>query len=109
MAVLGNWSTLPGTVPTEGVLRKVFTGKKVMMVLNEIKPGTQVNPHSHSHEQLLYIVSGSAEVVLGEEVLTMKAGDLMLVPPDVSHSLQVISKESVLNIDVFSPIREDFI
>jgi quercetin dioxygenase-like cupin family protein len=109
MAVRGNWDTLTGVVARKGVIRKVFGGKNSMMTLNEIKADTQPALHSHPHEQITYIVSGCAEFVLGDEVLQVKAGDLLLVPPDVPHSLKVVGDETVLNIDVFSPIREDYV
>src|SRR5208283_2929557 len=103
MPVQSNWDRLPGVVARPGVIRKVFTGKNSMMTLNEIKPGTIPNLHSHPHEQITYIVSGAGEFVLGDQVLTLKAGDLLLVPPNVPHSLKVIGEETVLNLDVFSP------
>jgi quercetin dioxygenase-like cupin family protein len=109
MAVLSNWESLPGVAPRQGVIRKAFSGKNSMMTLNELKPGTTPWLHSHPHEQLTHILSGVAEFVLGDEVLTLKAGDLLLVPPNVPHSLKVIGDETVLNIDVFSPIREDYL
>lgn len=109
MPVLTNWDTLQGVMPRPGVVRKALTGKNSMMTLNEIKPGTTPWLHSHPHEQLIYIVSGRAEFVLGNEVLTLKAGDLLLVPPGAPQSLKVIGDETVLNIDIFSPIREDYL
>lgn len=107
--VQGNWDSLPGVVAQKGVIRKVFGGKNSMITYNEIKPGTAINRHSHPHEQLTYIMSGKAEFVLGDEALTLQAGDVLLVPPDVPHALKVLGGETVLNMDVFSPIREDYL
>ena len=109
MANQGNWDALPRVVVRKGVSRKVFSGKNSTMVLNEIEPGTEPRLHAHPHEQLLYIMSGAAEIVLGDQVLQLKAGDVLLVPPDISHSLRVLGDEAVLNLDVFSPIREDYL
>jgi quercetin dioxygenase-like cupin family protein len=41
--------------------------------------------------------------------MNLKAGDLLLVPPNVPHSMKVIGNETVLNLDVFSPAREDYL
>ena len=109
MAVRDNWDHLPGVVVREGVIRKAFGGKNSTVTLNELKPGTQPNLHSHPHEQITYIVQGEAEFVLGDEVLKLKRGDLVLVPPNVPHSMKVLGKETILNIDVFSPRREDYL
>jgi quercetin dioxygenase-like cupin family protein len=109
MAVVRNWNTVPGIIPREGLIRKAFSGKNSMMTLNEVKPGTPPWLHSNPEEQLAYIVSGRAEFVLGDEVLTLKAGDLLVVPPHVPHSMTVIGEEPVMSIDVLSPIRKDFL
>ncbi|MCL4439882.1 MAG: cupin domain-containing protein, partial [Firmicutes bacterium] len=65
--------------------------------------------HSHPHEQLTYILRGKAEFVLGDETLDLEEGDLLLIPPNITHSLKVIGTVPVLNLDVFSPIREDYL
>jgi len=109
MSFRGNWETLPGVVARPGVIRKVFGGKNSTMTLNELKPGTLPNLHSHPHEQITYILQGEGESVLGDEVMNLKAGDLLLVPPNVPHSMKVIGNETVLNLDVFSPAREDYL
>jgi len=109
MSVLCNWEGLPGVTTRKGVVRKVFSGTNSMLALNELKAGTMPNLHSHPEEQLTYILTGKAEFVLGEEVLMLKAGDLLLIPPGVPHSLKVLGDETVLNIDVFSPIRQDYL
>jgi len=109
MAVRGNWKTLPGTLARPGVVRKAFGGKNSTVTLNELKPGTQPNVHSHPHEQITYILQGEGEFVLGGEVMILTAGDLLLVPPNVPHSMKVIGSETVLNLDVFSPAREDYV
>jgi quercetin dioxygenase-like cupin family protein len=106
--VVANWNTLPAAFPRPGISRKGFSGKNSMMTMFEIKPGTPPDPHSHAHEQIVYIVSGRAEFVVGEEALQLKAGDLLVVPPNVPHSLLVIGNESVFNINVFSPIRSEY-
>ena len=91
------------------VNRRVFNGKNSMIVMNELMPSAKPNLHSHPHEQLTYIVEGTCRFVLGDEVFDMVAGDIIVIPSDIPHSLEVTSKTPVLNIDVFSPIREDFL
>ena len=68
-------------------------------------PSAKPAIHRHPHEQLTYIIEGTGRFFIGDEVVEMAAGDLILVPPDVPHGLEVTSKEPVLNLDVFSPIR----
>lgn len=109
MAQKDNWDTLERVKVREGVTRRVFSGKNSMLALNEIMPEAGPSLHSHPHEQLLVIMKGQAELVLGDEILYLKEGDVFFVPPDIPHSLKVIGDEPVLNLDVFSPIREDYL
>jgi quercetin dioxygenase-like cupin family protein len=109
MAVKTNWKSMKGVISRPGVIRKVFTGKNSMLTLNEIEAKAEPKLHSHPHEQITQIVRGQCEFVLGDEVLLLKAGDMVLVPPNIPHSLKVIGEEAVLNVDIFSPIREDYL
>jgi quercetin dioxygenase-like cupin family protein len=104
-----NWDTIPEETARAGVTRKVFSGKNSMMVLNKILPSASPALHHHPHEQLTYILEGESEFVLGDEVLNLKAGDVVLVPPDVPHSSKTVSAIPVLNLDIFSPIRDDYL
>ena len=109
MATKANWNSMKQVQVRDNVTRRVFSGKNCMMVLNKLLPSSRPKLHQHPHEQLAYIVEGTGRFVLGDEVLDMSAGDIILIPPDVPHSLEVTSKQPVLNLDVFSPIREDYL
>jgi len=104
-----NWETIPRQEFHETAFRQVFSGDNVMLVLNTIKPGFPTFAHSHPHEQLLCILEGACEVTLGAETIMMKKGDMIKIPPNVEHDLQVIGEETVVNMDVFTPVREDYL
>jgi len=63
--------------------------------------------HTHPHSQVAYIESGRFEVTVGGETKTLGAGDSFLVTPHIRHGA-VCLEEGVL-IDMFAPIREDFL
>ena len=65
-------------------------------------------PHSHPHEQITYVVSGELLVFIGEERMRLGPGDMFSVPPDVPHSVQVLT-DHVRLVDTFHPVREDFL
>ena len=109
MAVRDNWANISKVQARSGVTRRVFSGEKSMMVLNELAPSAEPALHHHPHEQLTYIVEGSARFVLDDEVIELAEGDVILIPPNIPHSLEVTSSKPVLNLDVFSPIREDYL
>jgi quercetin dioxygenase-like cupin family protein len=89
--------------------RQVFSGENVMMVLNTIQPDFPSFLHSHPHEQILHIIDGDCDVTVGNETARMGPGDMVHVPPNVQHDLKVIGNKPVLNLDIFTPIREDYL
>ncbi len=79
------------------------------MVLNELQPGMETRPHSHPFEQLAYVVQGRVRFTIGDEVHEMGAGGLCVIPPDVTHFADVLGSKPAVNIDIFSPVREDYL
>lgn len=65
-------------------------------------------PHSHPHEQVSYVVAGEIIFFLNDEPTQLGPGDMFTVPPNVPHSVQLLS-EHVRLVDAFTPIREDFL
>ena len=104
-----NFSHLPEITAREGVTRRVFSGQKSMMVINTIEPHARPALHQHPHEQLTYILQGRCDFTMGEEVVPLEPGDVLLVPPDLPHTLTPRGQETIINLDVFSPIREDYL
>ena len=102
------WDSLPREAVRPGVTRAAFRGDQVLMVMNWLQPGMQTNPHQHPYEQLTYIVSGTMRLVVGDRVIECGAGSVTRIPPNVVHYGEPVGSEAVLNLDVFSPIREDY-
>src|SRR3972149_4707405 len=100
MAIKANWNSMKRDESRNSVTRRVFTGKNSMMVLNELLPSSRPNLHQHPHEQLTYIVEGTCRFVLGDDVLDLVAGDVILIPPDGPPSLEVTGATPVLNLEV---------
>ena len=91
----------------EGVKRKIMTyDDKIMLVKVHFDEGGIGYKHEHYHSQVTYIESGEFEFSIGEETKLVKEGDSVYIPPHVLHG--AICKKAGVLIDVFSPIREDF-
>lgn len=89
--------------------RKVLgTGDEIMMVEVAFKKGGVGAAHSHSeHEQVSYVLSGSFEVTVGDTKQVLKTGDCFLAKKNVLHG--VVALEDGALLDVFNPIRKDFL
>ena len=106
---IANWKDLPDTVINEYATRKVFTGEKGTLVRHVIHPGFPPFPHKHPHEQIMVMLEGECDFTVGTEIRRMGPGDVVHVPSDAMHDLQVVGGKPVVNIDVFIPVREDYI
>ena len=107
-ATLYNWNDLPSEVVRERVSRSGFRGDDVLLVMNKIEPGMDINPHSHPFEQVVYIVEGRVRFHVGDDGVEAGHGSLIRIPPDVMHYAEPIVDEPALNLDVFAPIRDDY-
>ena len=107
-ATLYNWNDLPNEVVRKGVSRSGFRGEDVLLVMNKIEPGMDINPHSHPFEQVVYIVEGRVRFHVGDDEMEAGPGSLIRIPPDVVHYAEPIGDEPALNLDVFAPIRDDY-
>lgn len=108
MAKTANLDQLPLEVVRKGVSRKVFSGEKATVCMNYLEPGHEPRPHSHPHEQIAYIISGRCEFHVGDEVIPMGPGDVLVIPGGVTHHAVVVGDEVVVNLDVFSPRRDEY-
>lgn len=91
----------------DGVKRKIKGyDDTIMMVQVDFKKGSIGPLHKHHHAQVTYVVNGRFEVRIGEETKLLNGGDSFYIPPHVMHG--ALCMEDGMLIDVFSPIREDF-
>jgi quercetin dioxygenase-like cupin family protein len=107
-----NLAEVPELVQMEGLKTKILTGlhsEKMMMVLNATLPGHTVPRHSHPHEQIGMVYSGKAKLRIGDEERTVQKGDFYCIPSNVPHSDTCIGTEPFVMLDIFYPVREDFI
>ncbi len=90
-----------------GVRRKIMAyDDLIMLVKAEFQEGSIGPIHDHHHSQVTYVESGAFEVTIGKEKKVLKTNDAFYIPPHTPHGA-VCLEEGVL-LDVFSPIREDF-
>ena len=83
----------------------------LMMVVIDFDDGPTSEPdppHSHPHEQITYVASGEILFFLDGHPTSLEPGDMFTVPPDKPHSVQLLSSHARL-IDIFTPLREDFL
>jgi len=96
----------------EGVERETLAiGEKLMVVRFTFQKDTEVPWHTHEHEQSSYIVQGKLKLILikeqSEEDVILEQGMSSTIPPNIKH--RAIALEDTIDINSFTPIREDYL
>ncbi|MGZ8441574.1 MAG: cupin domain-containing protein, partial [Candidatus Deferrimicrobiaceae bacterium] len=58
-----------------GVTAKIASGKRMMFSLVTLAPGAVVPPHSHPHEQMGMLVSGTMEFTIDGETRVLSGNE----------------------------------
>ena len=99
---------IPWEMVDKGLRRKIMAyDDKLMLVRVEFEKGAIGTVHQHYHSQITHVESGVFEVEISGEKKVLSAGDAFYIPPNALHGALCI--EAGVLIDVFSPMREDFI
>jgi len=67
-----DWSRTEWKKIREGVEQKAFSGTAATVAMHRLMPGHEPKPHSHPHEQIAYIESGSMRFHVGDDVGSVK-------------------------------------
>lgn len=96
------------TTPLDKIQMKTLVhGDRTLMTEFRLEEGAVLPRHKHPHEQTGYLVSGRIELTIGSDKHHVSAGDSWCIPCSVEHG--VIARESSIAIEVFSPVREDYL
>ena len=110
MSTLKEIDAFKETIGT-GRARYLTHTESLMMVVIDFDDGPSAEPdppHSHPHEQVSYVAEGELYFFLDGEKTKLVKGDMYAVPPDVPHTIQLLTRHVRL-VDSFTPLREDFL
>lgn len=72
-----------------------------MIVSLEIEPGNHLPTHRDSNEELLLVTDGEVEATVGDETVSLTAGDCALVPEMEPHGLENVGDETARVVGFF--------
>ncbi len=87
--------------------RTVATGRKMHLTEFRLAKGNVIPKHAHPHEQTGYLVSGRITFDIAGEIFEAEPGDGWNIASDVEHGVDIL-EDSVV-IEVFTPLREDYL
>jgi len=90
-----------------GVTARIVSGEKLMFSLVTLEPDAVVPTHSHPHEQMGVMVSGTMEFTVAGETRLLSANEMYLVPGGVPHAAKA-GPQGAVALDAFSPPREEY-
>ena len=106
-AKLHRWDEIALDKVTEMISRKVVTGEREMLAQIYLKKGALVPMHAHESEQITYVLQGALKFLIAGEDITVREGEVLLIPSWVEHQAEAL--DDTFELDVFSPIRQDWL
>ncbi len=89
------------------ISRKMVVGKNEMLGYVTLKKRGYVPPHKHLSEQITIMLKGALKFTINGRNILVKAGEVLVIPPNVEH--EAVALEGTIEIDCFSPLREDWL
>lgn len=107
-ALVTDWLKIRAVQTAPGIKRQMVVGQNVMICRFTFDPYLVTPEHTHPHEQMTLVMKGRVKFIIDGEERTVSPGDVLHFPPHNRHGAMMLDEEVVL-IDIFSPIREDFL
>ena len=105
-----SWDDMPKEHVSDTLHRRLITADRMMLTHVYLDKGCVVPRHSHENEQLTYVLEGALHFWIGEngeEEVTIRAGEVLVIPSHVPHKAEAL--EDTLDVDIFSPPRQDWL
>ena len=98
---------IPAKELVAGIAGHYVHGSSMTFGYIEIKAGADMKTHHHPHEQITYIIEGKMDMIIDGKTHPLSAGMYYVIPSNTPHS--AIAYTDCKLIDVFSPVREDYV
>jgi quercetin dioxygenase-like cupin family protein len=102
------WDEVPVEHVADGIARQMIVGQRLMVCRLTFRPYLDTAVHSHPHEQITLVEKGRVRFSIGADTRVVGPGEVLHFPPGIAHGATMLDEEVVL-IDIFTPIREDFL
>ena len=87
--------------------RRIVSGRNEMLGYIVLLKGCVVPAHKHVSEQITLILKGALKFTINGKDTIVREGEALVIPSNVEHS--AIAVEDTLDLDCFSPLREDWL
>ena len=102
LALAGETQFAPNGIVSRTLLRTV----NARVVLFGFAEGQELSEHTSTQQALIQILSGECEFSLAGRPHSLKAGDLLYLPPNLAHAVKATKPFSML-LTLFKPGQPD--
>ena len=100
------WDELEERTILPGMHGRFIHSGQMTFALWRIEKDALLPLHSHPHEQVVHMRSGELELFVDDARTVLKAGDVLVIPPNAPHRGRALTEVHVM--DAFAPVREDY-
>ena len=94
-------------IPQGVVSQAVLTTPALRLTLFHFAAGQELSEHTSTARALVHVLRGTCQLSVGTIVHTLKAGDLLHLPPGAPHALTAPEAFSMLLTQVTEPVASN--
>lgn len=98
---------LPGNT-LRGLATPSRGSTEIMLWNHRAEAGGASPPHQHDHDQVIYVLSGTGHVVVGDDEFAVGAGDVIVAPANILHQVHAAADEALDTIVAMSVSLKTF-
>jgi quercetin dioxygenase-like cupin family protein len=95
-----------GKVHTQSLLEEEFGGDKIQIVNVKFAPGARNKFHTHTTEQILFVIEGEGIVATRDEERTVTPGTLIYFNASEEHWHGATKDSSFAHLSILNPQQE---
>lgn len=85
------------------VVKPMMKGEQMSVLELHYEAGAKAPVHTHSHESVIYVVSGRVKTWIGDGVYVLGPGDVARHPAGVPHAVEALVESTVLEVKSPAP------
>jgi mannose-6-phosphate isomerase-like protein (cupin superfamily) len=108
---VANLNQLPKTWIVENQLARAgFRSDNCLLSVNFVEPSlARQAPHQHPFDQITFVIQGEMMFEMNGSAQKMSPGDMAHIPANVPHTAWSVTDMQLIVLDVFAPVREDYL